>query len=57
MTTVNGQIHVEAGTLGVLDVMVKPLALVEPDHTEVPLKFTFFRSLARVAQITVIESM
>jgi hypothetical protein len=55
--TVNGQVNDEAGKLGVLDVMVKPLALVEPDHTEVPLKLTFFMDLLRVAQIRVIESM
>ena len=55
--TVNGQVNDEAGKLGVLDVMVKPLALVEPDHTEDPLKLTFFMDLLRVAQIRVIESM
>jgi hypothetical protein len=55
--TVNGQVNVEAGKLGVLDVMVKPLALVEPDHTADPLKLTFLMDLLRVAQIRVIESM
>jgi hypothetical protein len=55
--TVNGQVNVETGKLGVLDVMVKPLALVVPVHTEDPLKPTFFRSFARVAQMTVIELM
>lgn len=55
--TVNGQVNVEAGKLGVLDVIVKPLALVEPDHNEDPLKLTFFMDLLRVAQIRVIELM
>jgi hypothetical protein len=53
--TVSGQFV--GTTPGVVDVMGKPLLLVEPDHTETPLKFTFFRLLLRVAQKTVIESM
>ena len=55
--TVSGQLNAEAGELGVLDVMVKPVALVEPDHTEDPLKLTFFMDLLREAQIRVIEEM
>jgi hypothetical protein len=54
--TTNGQVT-GGEELGVEAVMVKPLALVDPDHTEEPLKATFFRYLPRVAQITVIELM
>jgi hypothetical protein len=52
-----GQVNDEAGELGVLDVIVRPLTLVEPDHTDTPFKLMFFRFLARVAQVIEIESM
>ena len=43
--------------LGVVDVMVNPLALVTPVHAEVPFNETSFRELPEVAQKIVMDLM
>ena len=51
------QDKVVTGLLGVLDVMVNPVALVVPVHTSIPPNLTFLKSKPLLYQKTVIAVM